>query len=263
MTEKNEKYYTIGAITKVCALLETLSTKKGWGLAELCKTMEMPKTTVHRMLLTLQDEGYVVQSERGGHYSLSYKLFSIGRKVISYTNIVDATRPHALELLKSFDETVNLCVASGTDMLVIDKQSTSQALRPDNIVGSSFPIFYSASGKALFAFSCQNSAASLLEKMQKEVKPAISDAACEAFLKEIELVQKTGLAYDNEEIFEGVKCIAVPIFDHTNAPVAAFSISAPTIRLNDTKYHEMEQKLLEVTKRLSRQLGSNHPFLDT
>lgn len=256
--QSNKKYYTIGAISKTCALLETLSMKKAWELAELSKTMKMPKTTVHRILLTLQDEGYVIQEQKGRLYSLTYKLFSLGRKVISYTNIIDVARPFIKELLDEFDETVNLCVASGVDMLIIDKVSTTQALRPDNIVGSSFPIFYSASGKAFCAFYTQSYFTSLLETMRKNVEPPITEKSLQIFLEEITHAQKTGLAYDNEEIFKGVKCISVPIFDITNLPVAAFSISIPSVRLTKKIIKNMEKKLLLAAERLSCQLGSTH-----
>ena len=69
-----KKYYEIGSITKVCQLIEALSTRKSWALADLCKAVAMPKTTVHRMLLTLEDHGYVVQEKLRGEYCLSFKV---------------------------------------------------------------------------------------------------------------------------------------------------------------------------------------------
>lgn len=77
MTETNreKKYYTIGSVEKLCDLLEILSTQDSWDLNELAAAMGLPKTTVHRFLLTLLDRGYVVQEKRRGRYSLSFKLF--------------------------------------------------------------------------------------------------------------------------------------------------------------------------------------------
>jgi len=256
--QKEKKYYTIGAITKACALLEKLSEKRAWELTSLCKALNMPKTTVHRMLLTLEDEGFVIQEQRGGLYGLTYKLFSLGRKAVSYINIVDESKKYALCLLEQIDETVNLCVISGTDMLILDKQPTTQALKPDNIVGTSFPIFYSASGKAFIAFSSQDYQDTMLEKIHINTRPNITDRAFEYFLQELDEVRKTGLAYDNEEIFAGVRCIAVPIFDFNNVPIAAFSVTAPSIRLNKKNTERIELCLLEAGKKLSLQLGSTH-----
>lgn len=73
--DEGKKYYTIGSVEKVCDLLDTLSKKSSWELNELATEVGLPKTSVHRFLLTLADKGFVVQEKRRGRYSLSYKLF--------------------------------------------------------------------------------------------------------------------------------------------------------------------------------------------
>lgn len=116
-------------------------------------------------------------------------------------------------------------------MVIVDKQVTTQTLRPDNIVGASFPIFYSASGKAFLAFSEEPYIEETLRKIRTDTWPPISDQAYAAFLRELEDVRKTGLGYDYEELFPGVRCIAVPVFDRSEKAVAAVSVTAPTTRL--------------------------------
>ncbi|MEG2171619.1 MAG: IclR family transcriptional regulator [Desulfovibrionaceae bacterium] len=263
MPQADKKYYTIGAITKACTLLEKLSEKKTWELSELCKALDMPKTTVHRMLLTLEDEGFVTQAHWGGMYSLSYKLFSIGRKVVNYSNIVDVVKPFTEYLLDELDETINLCVVSGTDMIILDKKVTTQALRPDNIVGSSFPIFYSASGKAFLSFTPQEYYDATLEKIRANTTPRISDQAFTGFLQEISDARVSGLAYDNEEIFQGVRCVAAPIIDLRNNAIAALSVSAPTVRLSKKTVEKIERLLFTAAKKISLQLGTTHPLYFT
>ncbi len=108
-----KKYYEIGSVSKACLLIETLSTKKSWELAELSRALGLPKTTVHRMLLTLEDNGYVFQEKQRGEYCLSFKLFSIGSRILRHSSLVDMARPYCRELLEAVDETVNLCVVSG------------------------------------------------------------------------------------------------------------------------------------------------------
>lgn len=78
MRERPKKYYTIGSIAKACDVLEMLATKQSWDLAELSRALKLPKTTVHRILLTFEDAGFVQQEQRGGRYGLSHKLFSLG-----------------------------------------------------------------------------------------------------------------------------------------------------------------------------------------
>lgn len=258
--ESNKKYYTIGSITKVCNLLNVLAERKEWELAELCRTLDMPKTTVHRMLLTLEDEGFVLQESRGGKYSLSYKLFQLGRKIVDFSNIVDISRRTASRLHEEIDETVNICVRSDIDMIILDKKASSHALRTDNLVGTSFPVFYSASGKVCLAFTDPDHFTPLLQKIRQETIPIVTDKTFRVFLQEVEEARTTGFAYDYEEVFPGVRCIAVPLLDFTNTSAGALSVSVPTVRLYKKAQEHIEQALFRAGRDISLKMGTTHPL---
>ncbi len=257
MLKQPKKYYEIGAVSKACLLIEILSTRKSWELADLCKAVGMPKTTVHRMLLTLEDNGYVVQEKQRGEYCLSFKLFSIGSRMLRHSSLVDIARPYCRELLEAVDETVNLCVVSGTEMLVVDKQVTSQMLRQDSIVGSSFPLFQSASGKIFLAFAEEEETEKVLELIKEQSPSTRSEEVMRSLRAELEKVRRTGLAYDYEEVFKGVRCTAAPVYDFQNNLVATLSISAPTVRLNKATSENIERHLIQTAQKISLRLGAS------
>ena len=257
MPKQQKKYYEIGAISKVCLLLEMLSTRKSWELSDLSKAVGMPKTTVHRMLLTLGDNGYVMQEKQRGEYCLSFKLFSIGSRMLNHSSLVDIARPYCKELRDAVDETVNLCVVSGTEMLVVDKQVTSQMLRQDSIIGSSFPLFQSASGKIFLAFSEEAETQKVLKLISGQSFSQDSEQSMNDLCAELEKVRQTGLAYDYEEVFKGVRCTAAPIYDFQNKLVASLSISAPTVRLNETTSANIERHILQTANKISQRLGAS------
>lgn len=259
-TNAEKKYYTISAITKACTVLDMLAAKQSWDLAELARAAKLPKTTVHRILLTFEDSGYVQQEQHSKRYYLSHKVFTLANAVLAGTNLREMASPHCKDLLAQFNETVNLCVVSGIDMVIVDKHVTTQTLRPDNIVGSSFPIFYSASGKAFLAFSDPAYYHEILPKIKNNTLPAISEEAFQAFLEEIEEVKKTGIAFDNEEIYQGVRCISAPIFDFSEHCVGAISVTAPTVRLTSDLIEKMSVSLLKTARNISLRLGSSNPL---
>ncbi|MCJ2165485.1 IclR family transcriptional regulator [Pseudodesulfovibrio sp. S3-i] len=234
-----------------------LSTKKSWELAELSRIMDLPKTTVHRMLLTLSDNGYVLQEKERGEYSLTFKLFSIGSRMLRHSSMVDVARPYCQELLNAVDETVNLCVASGTQMLVVDKQVTSQMLRQDSIIGSSFPLFQSASGKIFLAFAEQEESERVIKLIKEQSCFPDTDKAMQDLRAELEAVRQTGLAYDYEEVFKGVRCTAAPIFDVQNKLVATLSVSAPTARLNEKTSAHIKSSIIRAAQQISMRLGAS------
>lgn len=257
MTKQTKKYYEIGAISKACLLIETLSTQRSWELTDLCKAVGMPKTTVHRMLLTLEDNGYVVQEKQRGEYCLSFKLFSIGSRMMQHSSFVDIARPYCRELLEAVDETVNLCVVSGIEMLVVDKQVTSQMLRQDSIIGSSFPLFQSASGKIFLAFADEAETKKVLALIKEQRSSMNSEQVMRDLYAELEKVRQTGLAYDYEEVFKGVRCTAAPIYDFQDKLVATISISVPTARLNKKANANIETHILQAARKISQRLGAS------
>lgn len=256
MLNKPKKYYEVAAISKACRLIEMLSSQPSWELAALCKAMGMPKTTVHRMLLTLEDNGFVIQEKLRGEYCLSYKLFSIGSRMVSHSSFIDIARPFCRDLLKAVDETVNLCVVSGTEMLVVDKQVTTQMLRQDSLVGSSFPLFQSASGKIFLAFAEKEETDRAIALIAKGNPKLSTQSIVNELNAELETIKKTGVAYDYEEVFQGVRCVAAPIFDYNGKLLATLSISTPTVRLNKTATQNIEDNLKKTVSNISRRLGA-------
>lgn len=146
------KYYTIGALGKAFAVIELMAHKAKWELGELCKMCGLPKGTLQRTLLTLDELGYVRQEFKGGAYGLTMNSFKLGRRIVSNNSFVEQARPARRNLLETLNETVNLCIASGTDMVVVDQQASRRMLRLNSIIGSSSAIRRSASGKAFTAF---------------------------------------------------------------------------------------------------------------
>lgn len=252
-----DAYYTIGSVVKVFSVLEQMTTQHKWELAELSRAVGIPKTTVHRFLLTLQDLGYVAQSEEDSSYALTFKLFKMGSLVTEQTNLLEVARPYGRRLLEAIGETINLTVYSGTEMVVVDRQVTKQVLRQDSIVGRSFPMYLSASGKVCLAFLDPMKAGALLENIRKESEGAIGPAEMADFIKEVEMARENIIAYDNEEIYQGVCCAAVPVFDCNDEFVAAIGTSIPSVRFNPGVREMASRELYKAGEQLSLRLGAS------
>jgi|GEM_PF-187568 DNA-binding IclR family transcriptional regulator len=251
-------YYTIGSVVKAFAVIEQMTAKNKWELADLARAVGIPKTTVHRILLTLQDLGYVVQNEEESAYSLTLRLFTMGSSVVEHTTIQETARPYCRRLLDSIGETINLCVPSGMEMVVVDRLVTSQVLRQDSIVGRSFPIYLSASGKACLAFMDSAKAGSLLEQIRGESNGKIDSTELANFINEIEIARKNVVSFDNEEIYSGVCCASVPVFDCNNEFVATLGTSVPSVRFTPELRQLASRELYSAAEQLSIRLGASH-----
>lgn len=252
---REKKYYTIGSVEKLCDLLEILSTQDSWDLNELADAMGLPKTTVHRFLLTLLDRGYVVQEKRRGRYSLSFKLFSIASRVVEQTSLVKVARPFEEHLRKALGETVNLTVPFGPHMLVIDKLVSPQALRQDVQLGSSFSIPCSASGRIYLAFSSSDDRARAEAAIRSEGSEEDKEKL-PGILERIDEIRANRIEDDNEEQYDGIRCLSAAILDSSNRACAAISVSFPVMRFSAEIREAAKKELLEAARQISQRLGA-------
>lgn len=236
----DDKYYMMRSLEKALFVAETMATKSKWELKDLSAVCSMPKGTLQRILRTYEDLGYVRQVERGGAYALTLKFYKLGKQITSRNDIVSMVQPIMLRLRDKVNETVNLSVLSGVDMVVIHQKASYHALQMDSIVGTSFPAYLSASGKAFLAFLPEEDLRSFIKELRRTDARVDSDKINWLY-RELELARVRGLGLDFEELFKGIRCVAAPVFDDSGRILATISCSVPTVRLD----RSLSQKLLE------------------
>lgn len=253
--KSKKKYYTIGSVDRLLDLIEELSQREAWELTELSSRLGLPKTTVHRFLLTLLDRGYVVQERGRGRYSLSLKLYSVASRMVEQTGIISIARPFEEHLRDALGETVNLTVPSGSSMLVIDKRVSPQPLRQDIRLGSLFSIPFSASGRIYFAYADEEARA----RVMADIRLSSDQKALErmqTLLTEVETLKKQGFETDNLEQFEGIRCIAAPIFDASGMVCAVISVSVPIVRFSPEFANQAKLEVCAAARSISQRLGA-------
>ena len=151
MVQDKDNYFQINSIVKLFRMLESLVCREEWDLAALAEHIDIPKTTVLRMLLTLKSLGYVDQTPAGKRYYATTKLFDIGSKAIPFINVFKLAQPIMATLVEKCDESVYLSVLSGIEIVVIAKIASRHYIRSDSNVGDRFLSYLSSGGKALLS----------------------------------------------------------------------------------------------------------------
>ena len=249
-----EKYYTIGVLGKSFGVIELMAHQAKWELRDLAKASGLPKGTLQRILLTLCELGFVAQDGRGGSYSLTLKFFKLGQRIASNNSLVERARPACRQLMEKVNETVNLCVALNLDMVVVAQQVSWQILRLDSIIGSSFPIYPSASGKVHCAFLEEGELLKFLNEL-REVRPELAAEEINRFCAELANIRREGVGFDCEEIFTGVRCVAAPVFDYTGKLVATVGCSVPTVRITEESSALLVREVSQTAAAISLAIG--------
>jgi len=253
---KKEKYFQINSIIKVFNILETLVMRDEWELNELAKATELPKTTVHRMLLNMQSLGYVDQVPRSRRYTATTKIFELGCVVIRKKSVLSTARPIMEDMSFHTKETVNFSVPDGIYMILLDKvDSIHFALKEDTPLGGRYLSYLSASGKAVLSQMRNEEIYELFADHKFEPQTPNSISGIKELIKHLEKTRAQGYSEDNEEYALGLRCIAAPIFDHTGKVIAGMSITAPTVRFTDDKLPEIVDILKRGVADISSRMG--------
>ena len=122
-------------------------------------------------------------------------------------------------------------------------------------VGASNPVHCTSVGKAILAFMPAERIAEVIRKTRFERFTSRTITSADAFRAEIEKTHRRGYAVDDEELEEGLRCIAVPILDAQKFPVAAVSVSGPSFRVTAKKLPEIAHHLLQCVRGISMDMG--------
>lgn len=199
----------------------------GLPLVELAAAVELPKSTVHRLVGALADEG-LVSAGPGGHVTLGPLLERLA--AATRLTLPERVRPALERLRDELEETVDLAVLDGGELRFVDQLPAPHRLRAVSAVGDAFPLHCTANGKALLAALAPERALVLLPSRLPRLTPATiaSHAALQAELERIRAAG--GVAFDREEHTEGICAVGAVVRDAAGAPVAAISVPVPTPR---------------------------------
>ena len=225
------------------------------GITEIAEKLGLHKSTAAGLVYTLEHNRYLEQDPETRKYSLGFKLVERASTLLDQFDVRKAARPHLEELIAWCDESVNLAIRDGGQVVYIERLTTTRSLGMRAKVGYRTPLHCTALGKAILSCMPTNKVEELITQygLPAATDNTITDPA--QFLREIDRVRAQGFAVDDEEIEIGVRCVAAPIFDHTGRPVAAVSISTPVLRLPLSEVPRYGQKVVEAADAISAKLG--------
>jgi len=246
----------IKSIDKALDLLEFLSAnEQETGITEISKNLHLGLSTVHRILFTLKSRGYVIQNRNTKKYKLGIKLFELGCAVQSTKHLVEITKPYLKQLSQSTNETANLAILEGKEVIYLDTIESPEILRTEIMAGTRTPAHCTALGKVLLAFITDGEFESLYksdEPLSSLTSKSIS--SLEGLKKNLKKAKEQGYAIDREEYKIGINCIGAPIFSRSGEVISAISITGPASRFTLNEMEKVKSKLIAISKDISNQL---------
>jgi DNA-binding IclR family transcriptional regulator len=202
-------------------------------LSELARLSGVAKATVHRLAQELILWGLLERS--GTRYRLGLRLFEMGQLVPRQRILRQAALPYMEDLLMATQETVHFAVHDGLDVLYIEKIIGHRGLNKQSRVAGRLPLYCTATGKAILAFSPETL---LAEVMTQGLRPVTRHTTVSAAVlrKQVERIRQEHIAIEHEETRLGYMSMAVPVFGSSSVLAGALSITAPTVRMNVSRF---------------------------
>lgn len=247
--------YKVQALDRAFAVLELLGeSDTPLGLAQVASSLQLHKSTAHRFLMVLERH-HVVERTTNGKFRLGVRLFDLGNRAIEQYDLRERAQPHLRRLVAETEETAHLCILEQSRVIYIDKIEPTRSVRMITRIGSSNPVHCTSVGKAMLAFLPEDRINEIIRKTRFERFTHRTIASADALRAEIEKTRRRGYAVDDEELEEGLRCIAVPLLDAQRMPVAAISVSGPSFRVTAQKLPSIANHLVHCVRGISQDMG--------
>src|SRR5438034_465880 len=210
---------------KALDILEAIKKRElHMGLAEISRSVSIPRPTAYRILTTLESRGYLDRAPDGA-YRMGTKLFSLQRDSSFEQDLRRVARPVMEALAARCKETVNLGTLDSGEVVVIETVESPLAVRMSSKIGNRRLAHSTALGKALLAGVADKEISRLIriKGMPRLTSSTLVTRA--ALLDEVQKIRAHGYAIDDQENEMDGRCIAVGIAGPGDAVVAALSVS--------------------------------------
>ena len=200
-------------------------------LAQLAQRLDMPKTTLMRLLAAMQRAGFVAATPTENGFVPGPQATSLALATLRACAFTRACRAVLTQLVGTLGETCNLTAPDGDRVVYMERVETNEPLRLFFAVGSHVPMHCTASGKLFLAYMRRETRQRMLAAAQlpRYTPNTLCDAA--ALEEELRTIKKEGASFDREEFLLGIVCMAVPIL-HGSRAIAAVALHAPVARLS-------------------------------
>jgi IclR family acetate operon transcriptional repressor len=222
-------------------------------MTQIADQVGMNKSTVHRLLGTLERKRFLQRDPSTGLYHLGIRLFQMAYLTLKQNDLRKHAAPFLHRLCEQHRETITLSVLDDTDVLFLDVVESPQRVKLAASIGQRIPAFATAAGKALLAFLPDEVAKKVIEPGMQQFTPRTIQSP-DAFYKDLYQTRERGFSISEQEYEEGINAVASPILDPTGQPIAAITAAGPAYRLLREQMIEIGPDIVATAQEIAQAL---------
>lgn len=249
-------HHPVKSLIKALRILDTLGeSPNGVGITELSEALKAPKSTVHRLIATLEAGGYAVFDLPTSKYVLGSRVAQLGERLNHQSSLLTYGVPALEQLTRECGEASHLAILEGTEVVYVSREESKEPIRISFGMGHRAPAHCTALGKAFLAALSDSDIKTLYRNVKLQQLTPRTKTKLQDVVAEMPAIRREGIAYDNEEYMSGLRCIAAPIRDFSSRTIAAMSLSLFKHKLTPERKVFFKQALLRASADVSEKLG--------
>lgn len=218
---------TVQSVERAFHVLRSLGSGPA-GVTEIADRVGLPKSTVSRLLSTLEELGAVEQIAAGGDYRIGWTLIELAAAARPGRSLISLVRPHLAELSRLTGEAAGVSIPDGDHMLYLDQLTPDSELQVRDWTGHRIPMYAVPSGHVVLAADASAAQRVAAGELTAFTPHTITDGA--VLLQRLLLVRSDGYAWALEEFAVGLNSVAAPLRTADGRVVAALHVYGPASR---------------------------------
>jgi DNA-binding IclR family transcriptional regulator len=228
----------------------------GLSLADISRSLGIPKSSLHPLVMTLSERKYLHYNNREERYYLGESLFVYGNKYINGIDLLEEIKAILLASNQASGETLYFGVLSGLDVLYLAKADLHSKFRVVSDPGNKLPAYSTGYGKALLSQFSRSQIESFYPAGTLASVTANTLKSVGELNDQLDVVRRTGFAYEKGESTDGIQCIGTTIVVDGEV-LAGISLAVPQFRYTQEREQFFKQLLIDTKAKLERTIA-NH-----
>lgn len=230
------------------------------GVSELSRKLGLGKSTIHRLLSTLEGRNFVVQNPMTGKYKPGMRIVNLGAEVLRQINVIQEAHSHLEELSRRTGETTHLCLYNKGEITFVDKVVGNNPALMTSIIGIRKKAYCTGSGKVLVAFLPEIEREKYLRDIELCRYTPYTITSVGKLREVLEQIRQQGYGEDQQESEEGLVCFSAPVWSGKGEVIASISVSGAASRMNQRK-EELIAHVKEIGNKISAACGWHPAFI--
>jgi len=225
-------------------------------LHEISQALEIPQSSVYRLLATCRKKNVIVRDPRTRKYALDAGLLRLQAAIRAHLDITRIATPHLEDLAVRSGETSQLYLLQGAEVICADAINSPNIIRFIPEKGKGLPLHAPAAGRAILAFLSEAFLASYIRQPGLRAMTPYTVTDPQLLRSILSEIRSQGFATSFQQMYMGARGVAVPLFDHETTAIGSLGLSGPDPRFTEQRARELVPALHEHARQLSSALGA-------